>query len=63
MKKTSFLHNLFLEDKLFIVEPNEIIFRSYFEKLSKTMISPKTVFAIGNYNNVVALTYYNIYYS
>jgi len=63
MRKANFLNELYKEEKLKEVEPNEIIAKAYLEKSRKSISSAKALLEIGNLEDSVVLAYYGMYHS
>ncbi|MEM4397311.1 MAG: hypothetical protein QW757_01650 [Candidatus Woesearchaeota archaeon] len=49
MKKIAFLHNLFIENKISIIEPSNEIPTAYLKKSEKSLLSAKKVLEINNF--------------
>lgn len=51
------------QGKLKLVEPSEIVSKSYIQKSKTTLGSSKLLFSAKHYEDSIALIYYSMYYS
>ncbi|MFH1181603.1 MAG: HEPN domain-containing protein [Candidatus Woesearchaeota archaeon] len=58
----SFLHKLYRQKKIKIEEPSVEIKDAYLQKSSKSLLSAKAVWKIGNLEDAVAFAYYSMYH-
>lgn len=63
MKKIPFLHRLYKEEKLQLVEPNDDVKTAYLQKSVKSLSSAKALLDIGNLEDSVSMAYYAMYHA
>ena len=63
MKKQNFLHELFIERKIQVVNPSEEISRAYLRKSESHLSSALLLRDNGHYEEAVSMAYYSLYHS
>lgn len=61
--ENSFLKKLVSNKIISLVDSSEEISESYLLKSKQSLLSSKTLYGVGHYNDAVALVYYSMYYS
>jgi uncharacterized protein (UPF0332 family) len=63
LRKQNFLHELFLERKIQVVNPSEEISGAYLRKSESHLASAKLLRDHGHFEEAVSLAYYSMYHS
>lgn len=63
MKRSHFLHDLFVERKIQIVNPSEDIARAYLKKSTSHLASAILLKENEHYEEAVSMTYYSMYHA
>lgn len=63
MKKSHFLHDLFVERKIQVVNPSEDIARAYLKKSKSHLASAILLQKNEHYEEAVSITYYSMYHA
>ncbi len=63
MKKRNFLHDLFIERKIQIVNPSENVAESYLKKSNGHLASAKLLCDHEHYEEAVSMAYYSMYHA
>lgn len=63
MKGRKFLHDLFLEGKIRIVDPSENVGKAYLKKSNSHLASAKILRDNEHYEEAVSIAYYSMYHA